>query len=321
MKKLKRKIHWPTKIISNKNYIKEVSIDGKVTNTFNFKTGYYELYAAQIMRAGNCITLLSSPPVFSLESFTNSNLFEDIAKYVFWTFNESYRLQLIEHLSNFSDVELQRCQRLLNKNFIPYNNIDEDNPDEELVWCMVKNSHLKADPKFELMYRKDQQNRQAILNEINKLVELSDTNKVETAPFKIPSAIDKEPRKQPCFLDMIIPINGSIENTLSYIESKIIEARFHHNIFHTISKTKRGANQTGLNSEIAAMVNVFQDNGYFKREFTFKDIFKSFGIYTKNQAGKDYDYSFFVQDYNFKKYLENLKSLKINKINSDSQEF
>ncbi len=123
MKKLKRKIHWPTKIISNKNYIKEVSIDGKVTNTFNFKTGYYDLYAAQIMRTGNCITLLSSPPVFSLESFRNGNLFEDIAKYVFWTFNENYRLQLMEHLSNFSDIELQRCQNLLNKNFIPYEDI------------------------------------------------------------------------------------------------------------------------------------------------------------------------------------------------------
>ena len=53
MKKLKRKMHWPTKFISNKNYIKEVSIDGKITDTFNFKTGYYDLYAAQIMRAGN----------------------------------------------------------------------------------------------------------------------------------------------------------------------------------------------------------------------------------------------------------------------------
>lgn len=66
------------------------------------------------------------------------------------------------------------------------------------------------------------------------------------------------------------------------------------------------------------MVNVFQDKGYFKREFTFKDIFKSFGIYTKNQAGKDYDYSFFVQDYNYKKYLEDLQSLEINKMHSDS---
>ena len=313
MNRLKRKIHWPTKIISNRNYIKEVSIDDKVTNTFNFKTGYYDLYAAQIIRAGNCITLLSSPPTFSLTTFKNSNLFEDIAKYVFWTFNESYRMQLIEHLSDFSDVELQRCQSLLHNNFIPYDGIGEDNPDEELVWCMVKNNHLIVDPKFESMYQKDRENREAILKEMNKLIELSDINNNETA-----SAIDQEPTKQAGFLDMIIPLNGSIENTLNYIESKIIEARFPHNIFHTISKSKKGANKTGLNSEIAAMVNIFQDKGYFKREFTFKDIFKSFGIYTKNQAGKDYDYSFFVQDYNYKKYLEDLKSLEINNMNSDS---
>ncbi len=313
MNRLKRKIHWPTKIISNRNYIKEVSIDKKVTNTFNFKTGYYDLYAAQIIRAGNCITLLSSPPTFSMNTFRNSNLFEDIAKYVFWTFNESYRMQLIEHLSDFSDVELQRCQSLLHNNFIPYDGIGEDNPDEELVWCMVKNNHLKVDPKFESMYQKDRENREAILKEMNKLIELSDINNNETA-----SAIDQEPTKQAGFLDMIIPLNGSIENTLNYIESKIIEARFPHNIFHTISKSKKGANKTGLNSEIAAMVNIFQDKGYFKREFTFKDIFKSFGIYTKNQAGKDYDYSFFVQDYNYKKYLEDLKSLEINNMNSDS---
>lgn len=313
MNRLKRKIHWPTKIISNRNYIKEVSIDDKVTNTFNFKTGYYDLYAAQIIRAGNCITLLSSPPTFSLNTFKNSNLFEDIAKYVFWTFNESYRLQLIEHLSDFSDMELQRCQSLLHNNFIPYDGIGEDNPDEELVWCMVKNDHLKVDPKFESMYQKDRENREAILKEINKLMELSGINK-----NTIVSAIDQEPTKQAGFLDMIIPLNGSIDKTLNYIESKIIEARFPHNIFHTISKSKKGANKTGLNSEIAAMVNVFQDKGYFKREFTFKDIFKSFGIYTKNQAGKDYDYSFFVQDYNYKKYLEDLKSVEINNMNSDS---
>ncbi|MDQ2863653.1 MAG: hypothetical protein M3R50_08430 [Bacteroidota bacterium] len=316
MKRLKRKIHWPTKIISNKNYIKEVSIDGKVTNTFNFKTGYYDLYAAQIIRAGNCTTLLSSPPVFSLKTFRNSNLFEDIAKYVFWTFNESYRLQLIEHLSNFSDVELQRCQKLLHNNFIPYEGIGEDDPDEELVWCMVKNNHLKEDPRFELMYQKDRKNRDTILKEINKRIELLVPNKTEIVSFETLVAINKEPKKQSDFLEMLNPINGSIENTLSYIESKIIEARFPYNIFHTITKTKKGANQTGLNAEIAAMVNVFQDNGYFKQEFTFKDIFKSFGVYTKNQAGKDYDYSFFVQDYNYKKYLENLKSLEINNINS-----
>jgi hypothetical protein len=213
--------------------------------------------------------------------------------------NESYRLQLIDHISNFSDVELQRCQNLLYNNFIPYDGIGEDNPDEELVWCMVKNNHLRADSKFESMYQKDRENREAILKDINKLIKSLDINKNETVSMETFAAIDHEPIVQAGFLDMIIPVNGSIENALSYIESKIIEAKFPHNIFHTIEKSKKGANKTGLNSEIAAMVNVFQDNGYFKREFTFKDIFKSFGIYTKNQAGKDYDYSFFIQDYNY----------------------
>ena len=115
-----------------------------------------------------CITLLSSPPTFSLESFKNSNLFEDIAKYVFWTFNEGYRLQIMEHLSGFSDVELQGCQNLLHNNFIPYEGIGEDNSDEELVWCTVKNNNLKGDQKFALMYRKDKENRQAILNRLIK---------------------------------------------------------------------------------------------------------------------------------------------------------
>ena len=68
------------------------------------------------------------------------------------------------------------------------------------------------------------------------------------------------------------------------------------------------------------MVKIFQDKGYFKGEFTCKDIYKSFGIYTNNKSGKDYDYSFFVEDYNFKNYLENLKALDVNNINLDDQD-
>ena len=143
---------------------------------------------------------------FSLESFRNSNLFEDIVKYVFWTFNESYRLQIIEYLSGFDNLELQRCQYLLDNNFIPYDGIGEDNPDEELVWCLVKNNHLRGDPKFQLMYQKDRENREAILKEIKKMIELLADNKTETAFFEKSSTIDKEPEKQVGFLDMIILI-------------------------------------------------------------------------------------------------------------------
>ena len=138
------------------------------------------------------------------------------------------------------------------------------------------------------------------------------------------SSIEPEPAnhepEEISFLEMLIPINGSHENTLNFIESKIIEARFPHNIFHKIPKTRRGANQTGLNSEIAAMVKVFQDKGYFKKEFTFKDIYKSFGTHTQNKSGKDYDYSFFVDEYNFKKYLQYLELLEITHINLKVQD-
>jgi hypothetical protein len=189
--------------------------------------------------------------------------------------------------------------------------------DQEISYCYRKFASLRSDKKFDQMFILDLHNRKVVLDLLEKrMEEIKKVNEKESTSIA-PGSTNHKPAEI-SFLEILNPTNGSIENTLKDIESKIIEARFPHNIFHTISKTKKGANQTGLNSEIAAMVNVFQDKGYFKREFTFKDIFKSFAIYTKNQAGKDYDYSFFVQDYNYKKYLEDLKLLEINNLNSDS---
>jgi hypothetical protein len=54
----KEKISFPTKILSNRYYLNEVLMEGKKTLKFNFRIGYYDLYAAQIIRLGNCITLL-----------------------------------------------------------------------------------------------------------------------------------------------------------------------------------------------------------------------------------------------------------------------
>ena len=52
------------------------------------------------------------------------------------------------------------------------------------------------------------------------------TNKTEKVSFETLSTINKDPQRLFGFLDMLTPTNGSIENTLEYIESKIIEARF-----------------------------------------------------------------------------------------------
>ncbi len=89
-----KKVGLATKLLSNRNYLKEVSVEGKITNKFNFKIGFYDQYAAQIVRSGNCITLLSNDITIDKNTFWNPNYFEDITKYVFWTFNKSFRFLL-----------------------------------------------------------------------------------------------------------------------------------------------------------------------------------------------------------------------------------
>ncbi|HEY5462694.1 MAG TPA: hypothetical protein VIJ95_05505 [Hanamia sp.] len=272
----------------------------------------------KIIRTGSCITLLSDFVPIEAKTFFRMLYFEGYAKYVFWTFNNNFIIDLSRNVLLISEDNIKSCVEVLRLYSMAYDEKLNNGEDSEVSFCYRKILSLKKDNKFDQMFALDVNNRKTVLRLLEeRMVEMKKSEENE----RDLSLIETEPANHEpveiSFLDMIIPINGSKENTLSYIESKIIEARFPHNIFHTIRKTKKGANQTGLNSEIAAMVNVFQDNGYFKREFTFKDIFKSFGIYTKNQAGKDYDYSFFVQDYNFKKYLKYLKSIEIDNVNSD----
>lgn len=314
MRPFGRKIHWPIKALSNKNYISEVSIDGKKTSRFNFHLGYFDLYIAQVMRSGNCLTLLSSPISFSAEHFKNANLLEDMVKYVFWTFNESFLLRAINFLPRLTQSELQTSQQFLENNPTAFGTIDGNNADEELVWCLVKNEHLKADPKFVMMYQKDEENRKALLEavmeRINSLATVAEENDIPAASAKV------SPEIPVAFLDMLMPLDNDVQNTLSYIQSIIKEAQFPHNIFLHQPKDRKGRNQTGLNSEIAAMVYLFQKKGYFLPKFTFKEIFRAFGIHSGNSSGKDYDYSYFTEDYSFGKYLKLLQSANIKQLSS-----
>ncbi|HEY0297590.1 MAG TPA: hypothetical protein VGB84_00080 [Arachidicoccus sp.] len=305
MRPFGRKIHWPTKVISNKHYISEVPVDGKKTSLFNFRLGYYDLYTAQVMRTGNCLTLLSTPPVFSLEIFKNTNLFDDGVKYIFWTFNAAYLIRLEKYLPTLSLEELKDSLSILQAHPEPYLHIASDEADEELIWCSVKNENLKKDSKFALMYEKDKKNRQEVLRIMENTVSASG-NKHDNKPERVITS----------FVQMVNPVFDTVEKTLEYMQSKIIEAKFPHNIFRTIEKTKKGNNQTGLNSEIEAMVYFFQQKGYFKNEFTFKDVFTAFGEYTDNAAGKDYDYDFFVHYFRFEKYAKLLQSIEIRDFSS-----
>ena len=82
----KNKISNATKYLSNRRYLNEVPVDGKTNSKFRFHLGNYNLYAAQIIRTGKCITLLSTPITVTEDSFWNTNHFEDLAKYVFCTY-------------------------------------------------------------------------------------------------------------------------------------------------------------------------------------------------------------------------------------------
>jgi len=159
----KRKIGFATKLLSNRMYLNEVSVEGKTSHKFNFKIGYYDLYSAQIIRNGNCITLLSNSIPITKDTFWNTNYFEDMTRYVFWTFNKSFLLKLIDTIDTLIPTTLQRCADLLRQNFTPYDDKLEEQADEELYWCLVKNGWLKKDSKFKKMYSLDIENRTTLL--------------------------------------------------------------------------------------------------------------------------------------------------------------
>ena len=318
MKESKSKISFFYKYLSSKFYLTEIPVENKKTTLLHwFLGGSIAKDVVKIIRTGSCITLLSDFVPIEAKTFFRLLYFEDYVKYAFWTFNDNFILDLSRNILLLNDDNIISCVEILKIYPHAFDEKLNTGVDEEISFCYRKFDSLRKDKRFDQMFGLDLHNRKIILDMLGKRIEEIKKENEKELPSTAPGSTNHQPAEI-SFLEMLNPTNGSIENTLKYIESKIIEAKFPHNIFHTISKTKKGANQTGLNSEIGAMVNVFQDSGYFKREFTFKDIFKSFGIYTKNQAGKDYDYSFFVQDYNYKKYLEDLKSLEINNLNSGS---
>ncbi len=94
----KLKVGFATKLLSNHYYLNEVQVEGKTTSKFNFKIGSNDQYAAQIIRTGNCITLLSNHITLTDDSFWNTNYFEDLTRYVFWTFNKSFLMKLTEKI-------------------------------------------------------------------------------------------------------------------------------------------------------------------------------------------------------------------------------
>ncbi|MFB6455896.1 hypothetical protein ACE38W_11550 [Chitinophaga sp. Hz27] len=305
--KNRRKISLLTKYLSNKHYLKEVPVDGKITNRFHFDLGWYYLYANQIIRTGNCITLLSNPYTITIDSFWNTNHFEDISKYVFWTFNDSFQQNLIRQLAFLSESVIARCNELLTRYVIPYNEADYTHPDEELQWCFVKNEFLKKSGKYELMYCRDQENRTAIKS---ALAAFMNRTSVEQTSIVAPA------ETVPTFLSMLIPINGSQLVTLNYIDEKVKETGCKFEIFRSIRKSKDNRNPYGFNGCVAAVIDYFYQLNYFDTAYSLEQIFHAYFEHTGNYIAKFSTFmSEFRQDNSYLKHVEMLKQLKINKLN------
>lgn len=299
-------VSFPTKLLSNHYYLNEVPVEGKTSNKFHFLIGWYDLYANQIIRTGNCITLLSTHYTITTDNFWNTNHLEDISKYVFWTFNDSFRENLIRLLPLIPDALIPQCNELLTRFPIPYSEASHINPDEELQWCFVKNASLKNSGKFELMYCRDQENRAAIRS---ALAAFMNRSPVEQAVMAVPV------ETTPTFLSMLVPINGSHLETLNYIDEKVKASGCKFEIFRSIRKSRDNRNPYGFNGCVAAVIDHFYQLNYFDPAYSLEEIFLAYFKHTGNNIAKFSTFmSEFRQDNSYLKHIEMLKQLKINKL-------
>ena len=87
-------------------------------------------------------------------------------------------------------------------------------------------------------------------------------------------------------MEILIPTNGSAEETLSFIKQKITEANFFEfDIFSIVERFPNGKNRYGLNGNIAAAIDFFYQLGYFKNDYNLEQIFKAYSSYTGNTMG------------------------------------
>jgi hypothetical protein len=307
------KVSFPTKWLSNKHYIGEIKVEGKQTPKFFFHLGLYDLYMTQIIRSGNCITLLSTTIEINRDNFWNTHYFEDITRHIFWTFNKSFLLILTEKMETLDQVVIVRCLELLKQHFTAYHKDSlGENPDQEVQWCMTKNEYLLKDEKYRKMYAVDEQNRTALLEALQKrniVLNSLANGKKDPAELVILKGI------HPSFLETLHPINGNPEETLHFMMQKITAANFDFNIFSRVDRLSVGKNPYGLNDCIAAALDFFFQLGYFKKEYTLEQIFMAYSSYSGNTIGK---LKVFISEFRhhkiYLKHMAKLKSLKINKL-------
>ena len=312
----KDKISLATKYLSNRRYLNEVSVEGKMNLKFQFHLGNYDLYAAQIIRTGNCITLLSTPLTIAEDSFWNTNHFEDLVKYVFLTFNKSFLLKLVDEIENQPLAILARCRELLLEYPAAYREPVPADADEELRFCYMKNGSMKKDAKFQLMYSLDEQNRSAFLSAVEKGIAGGvSSSSTDPVPPPVDNSAGPEEISPLDFLQLVRPMNGSPEETLRFILAQTENAGFRFSLFTPVERLPNGKNPYGFNGAMAAMIEHFRQLNYLDKECSFDKIFKAYLKYSGNNVGKLHTFlGNYRNDQNFRKYLSNLKDLKISKL-------
>jgi hypothetical protein len=319
----KRKISFWAKVLGIRPYLNEVPVEGKISDKFLRKWDV-EVYVRQIIRVGNCITLLSNKFTITEETFWNLNYFKDYVQYVYWTFNETFLEKITEGVNLKSLTVLSRFRDLLLKFPNPYLEPEPEDADDELRYSYLKKRSLANDKKnrFDLMFSLDRQNRQAFLLAVEKRIsDLTQSAPISEAPSSgsfpdevhttIPTA-----RQEINFLDVLRPMNGKPENTLQLIKEKTEEARLDFNIFTQVRLLKNGDNPYGLNGCMIAMIDHFYTLKYFKNEeYTLAEVFSAYLRYSGNKIGKMSDYlAHYHTDKYYKRNIDRLKSLKIKRL-------
>jgi hypothetical protein len=131
----------------------------------------------------------------------------------------------------------------------------------------------------------------------------------------IPSPVESESTIPITFLSILRPMNGSPEETLRFIAEQVDKAGIPFALFSPAELIYKNKNPYGLNGAMAATIRYFLDRGYFNKEYSFAEVFKSYLAYSGNKVGKLPSFlENYQEDGHFRKYFDKLKELKISKL-------
>ena len=263
-------------------------------------SGQDKQYITQVIRAGNALTLLSHTLELTRDNFWNTHYFEDISRFIFWTFNKSFLLALEERITSLPLATVSRYIQLLKENPEHYQVPFTEFAVQELGWCTVKDDHFQNNPSVRKMYELDKENRDVLLEVLEKrqnfFKEIADEKKINVIK---PTSVNAGYTN---FLEILKPLNGSAKQTLQFLISQSAAAGFEYDIFTQVSKLSNNKNPYGLNSTIGAVIDYFYQLGYFKKAYGMEDILKAYFYYSGNNIGiLKVFLSEFRQDKNYQK--------------------